>query len=48
MLPNGTAQAPTFELQHVKTVSRPEGTMVLFAGETSSDDGGYSLALLLI
>jgi hypothetical protein len=47
-LPDGTAQAPTFELQHVKTVSRPEGTMLLFAGEASSDDGGYSLALLLI
>jgi hypothetical protein len=47
-LPDGTAQTPTFELQHVKNVSRPEGTMLLFAGETSSDDGGYSLALLLI
>jgi hypothetical protein len=47
-LPDGTAQTPTFELQHIKTVSRPEGTMLLFAGETSSDDGAYSLALLLI
>ncbi len=47
-LPDGTAQTPTFALQHVKTVSRPEGTMLLFAGETTSDDGGYSLALLLI
>ena len=47
-LPDGAAQTPTFEVQHVKTVSRPEGTLVLFAGETSSDDGGYSLALLLI
>jgi hypothetical protein len=47
-LPDGTAQTPTFALRHVKTVSRPEGTMLLFAGETTSDDGGYSLALLLI
>lgn len=47
-LPDGAAQTPTFEVQQIKTVSRPEGTMVLFAGETSSDDGGYSLALLLI
>ena len=47
-LPDGTAQTPIFELQHIKTVSRPEGTMLLFAGETSSDDGAYSLALLLI
>jgi hypothetical protein len=47
-LPDGTAQTPTFALQHVRTVSRPEGTMLLFAGETTSDDGGYSLALLLI
>jgi hypothetical protein len=47
-LPDGTAQAPSFELQHIKPVSRPEGTMLLFAGETSSDDGAYSLALLLI
>ena len=47
-LPDGAAQTPTFEVQHVKTVSRPEGTLVLFAGETSSDDAGYSLALLLI
>lgn len=47
-LPDGTAQTPTFELQHIKTASRPEGTMLLFAGETSSDDAAYSLALLLI
>ena len=37
-LPDGTAQTPTFALQHVKTVSRPEGTMLLFAGETTSLD----------
>ena len=47
-LPDGTAQSPTFDIQWVKTVSRPEGTMLLFAGETSSDDAAYSLALLLI
>lgn len=47
-LPDGVAQTPTFEVQYIKTVTRPEGTMLLFAGETSSDDGGYSLALLLI
>lgn len=47
-LPDGIAQAPAFELQHVKTVSRLEGMMLLFAGETSSDDGAYSLVLLLI
>jgi hypothetical protein len=32
----------------LKTVNRPEGTMMLFVGETSSDDGAYSVALLLI
>jgi hypothetical protein len=47
-LPDGTAQTPSFELQHVKTVNRPAGTLVLFVGETTSDDGLYSLALLLI
>jgi len=47
-LPSGTAQSPTFWLQQVKTVNAPEGTMLLFAGETSSDDAVYSLALLLI
>jgi hypothetical protein len=47
-LPDGTAQSPSFDLQHVKTVNRPEGIMQLFVGETSSDDGAYSVALLLI
>jgi hypothetical protein len=47
-LPDGTAESPTFDVQWVKTVNRPEGTMLLFAGETSSDDAAYSLALLLI
>jgi hypothetical protein len=47
-LPGGTAQTPTFELQHVKTVIVPEGNMLLFGGETSSDGAVYSLALLLI
>ncbi|MBV9006808.1 MAG: hypothetical protein JO181_19230 [Solirubrobacterales bacterium] len=47
-LPDGTGQAPSFDLQHVKTVSRPSGTLLLFAGETTSDNGLYSLALLLI
>lgn len=47
-LPDGTAQTPRFQLEHVKTVNRPEGTMMLFVGETSSDDGAYSVALLLI
>jgi hypothetical protein len=47
-LPNGTAQTPSFELQHVKTVNVPEGNMLLFVGETSSDGAVYSLALLLI
>jgi hypothetical protein len=47
-LPDGTAQTPSFQLEHVKTVNRPEGSMVLFVGETSSDDGAYSVALLLI
>jgi hypothetical protein len=47
-LPDGTAQSPTFVVQWVKTAKRPEGTMLLFAGETSSDDAAYSLALLPI
>jgi hypothetical protein len=47
-LPSGPAQTPTFQLEYVKTVNRPEGTMLLFAGETSSDDAVYSLVLLLI
>lgn len=47
-LPDGTAQAPKFALQHVRTVNAPEGKMLLFAGETSSDGAVYSLALLLI
>ena len=47
-LPDGTAQTPSFSLQHIKSVTRPEGNMLLFAGETSSDDAAYALALLLI
>jgi hypothetical protein len=47
-LPDGTAQHPDFQLQYVKKTNRPEGTMILFSGETSSDDATYSLALLLI
>jgi hypothetical protein len=47
-LPDGTAQTPHFRLQHVRTLNRPEGKMLLFAGETSTDDAVYSIALLLI
>jgi hypothetical protein len=47
-LPSGPAQTPTFQLQYVKTINKPEGTMLLFGGETASDDAVYSLALLLI
>jgi len=47
-LPSGAAQSPSFRLQHVKTTSVSEGTLIVFAGETSSDDSVYSLALLLI
>jgi hypothetical protein len=47
-LPDGTAQAPNFELQLVKSVNVPEGNMLLFVGETSSDGAVYSLSLLLI
>jgi hypothetical protein len=47
-LPDGTAQSPSFRVQHVKTTSPPEGTQIVFAGETSSDGAVYSIALLLI
>jgi hypothetical protein len=47
-LPDGTSQAPSFELQFVKDTTRPEGSLYLFAGETSTDDAVYSLTLLLI
>jgi hypothetical protein len=47
-LPDGTAQAPHFGLQHVDTLDTPEGVRILFAGETTSDDAVYSLALVLI
>lgn len=47
-LPDGTTETPSFELQHVKTVSRPAGMLLLFAGETTSDNGLYGLGLLLI
>jgi hypothetical protein len=47
-LRDGTALSPTFALQWVKSVNRPEGRMLLFAGETYSDDAAYSLTLLLI
>ena len=47
-LPDGTAQSPTFVVQWVKTAKRPEGTLLLFVGETSSDEATYSLTLLLI
>jgi hypothetical protein len=47
-LPDGTVQAPHFGLQHVRTQNQPEGLLILFAGETTTDDAVYSLALLLI
>jgi hypothetical protein len=47
-LPDGTAQAPHFDLQHTKTLDTPDGVRVLFSGETTSDDAVYSLALVLI
>jgi hypothetical protein len=47
-LPGGTTQSPSFRLQHVKTTRKPEGTQLVFAGETSSDGAVYSVALLLI
>ena len=47
-LPDGTAQSPSFGVQLVKKTTKPEGTLYLFSGETSSDDAVYSLTLLLI
>jgi hypothetical protein len=47
-LPDGTAQAPHFDLQHARTLDAPDGVRVLFSGETTSDDAVYSLALVLI
>jgi hypothetical protein len=45
-LPDGTAQAPHFDLQVVKTVE--PGPRIFFAGETASDDAVYSLVLVLL
>ena len=45
-LPDGTAQAPHFELQVVRT-DEP-GSRIFFAGETASDDAVYSLVLVLL
>jgi len=47
-LPDGTAQSPSFGVQLVKKTTKPEGTLYLFSGETSTDDAVYSLTLLLI
>jgi hypothetical protein len=47
-LPDGTAQSPHCWLQHVRTLEVPEGIRILFAGESTSDDAVYSLALVLI
>jgi hypothetical protein len=47
-LPNGSNQTPHFQLQHVRTSTQPEGKLIAFSGETSSDEAVYSLALLLI
>jgi hypothetical protein len=45
-LPDGTAQAPHFELQVVRTAE--PGPRIFFAGETASDDAVYSLVLALL
>lgn len=47
-LPDGTAQTPHFELQHVRTLDTTDGVRILFAGETTTDDAVYSVALVLI
>lgn len=45
-LPDGTAQAPQFELQLVKTDEA--GARIFFAGETASDPAVYSLVLIML
>lgn len=46
--PGGSPQTASFGVEYSKTVARPEGKNLLFAGEPGSDDAVYTLSVILL
>ncbi|HEV3092977.1 MAG TPA: hypothetical protein VGY30_00520 [Solirubrobacteraceae bacterium] len=46
-LPDGSVQTPSFYLNYVQSVDRPEGRLLLFDSQGHSDGAVYSVSMLL-